>query len=104
MGKERVLFQDIRPYETPRSLEALHGPSIGLLELPINVHWGPERIVDLGTAHGVEKACRTLVCEGTSGQQEDLLNADLLRRVWRDLILPARCRAVWEGRFPELVD
>jgi hypothetical protein len=30
------------------------------------------------------------------------LNADLLRRVWRDLVLPAERRELWESKLPEL--
>lgn len=104
MAEQRVFFRDIIPYDTPSSLEALRGPATGLLTLPITVHWGPERTVDLRTRHGLTKAYRTLVREGTSEQQEAFLNAGLLRRVWPDLILPVRCRALWESRFPDLVE
>ncbi len=102
MAEQRVLYRDVIPYETPSSLAALRGPATGVLTLPLTVHWGPERTVDLSTPHGVTKAYRTLVREGTSEQQEAALNASVLRRVWPDLVLPARCRALWESRFPEL--
>ena len=85
MVTTRVLYQDVIPYETPSSLGALAGPSEGTLTLPVTVHWGPDATVDLSTADGVEKAYESLVREGTSQQQEALLNADLLRRVWPQL-------------------
>jgi len=30
------------------------------------------------------------------------LDGDTLRRLWPDLWLPARLRALWQARFPEL--
>lgn len=98
----RVLYQDVIPYDTPSSLEALAGPGEGVLLLPITVHWGPEPTADLSTPDGVDKAYESLVREGTTQQQEALLNAELLRRVWRGLRLPRRCRDLWESRFPDL--
>lgn len=97
-----VLYQDVIPYETPSSLEALHGPAGGVLILPRTVYWGPDPSADLDTSSGRLKAYRNLIREGTSDVQEALLNADLLRQVWPDVILPQRCRALWESRFPDL--
>ncbi|WP_139142846.1 transcriptional regulator [Humibacillus sp. DSM 29435] len=98
----RVLYQDVIPYDTPSSIEALAGPCGGVLVLPITVHWGPEPTADLSTPDGVEKAYESLVREGTTQQQEELLDAELLRRVWPGLRLPQRCRDLWESRFPDL--
>lgn len=98
----RVLYRDVIPYETPSSLDLLSGPADGVLTLPVTVHWGPEALTDLSTPDGVEKAYESLVREGTAQQQEELLNADLLRSVWPQLHLPTRCRELWQARFPEL--
>lgn len=62
----RVLFKDIIPYDTPRSLDALRGPASGMLDLPVTVYWGPprastcriRRIWKLPTKHWFEKAPR----------------------------------------------
>lgn len=99
---ERVLFQDVIPYDVPTSLSGLAGPSTGTLVLPHPIHWGPDRVVELDSFAGRSKAYRAIVREGTSAEQEALLNAGLLRALWNHLRLPARCRAVWETRFPEL--
>lgn len=50
----------------------------------------------------LRSAYRALVRDGTTAVQEDFLNGALLRRVWSALILPERCRHVWESRFPDL--
>jgi len=98
----RVLYQDVIPYETPRSLDALRGPAAGVVILPRSVYWGPDPSANLDTRSGLHKAYRNLIREGTGELQEALLNADLLRRVWPGLALPHRCRALWESRFPDL--
>jgi hypothetical protein len=59
--------------------------------------------VDLATRDGVEKAYESLVREGTSQQQEALLNADVLREMWPQIRLPKPCRQLWESRLPELL-
>ncbi len=97
-----VLYQDVIPYETPSSLDALRGPAAGVVILPRTVYWGPDPTADLDTRSGLHKAYRNLIREGTREVQEALLNPVLLRRVWPDLALPQRCRAQWESRFPDL--
>jgi len=98
----RVLYRDVVPYDTPTSLAALHGPASGPVELPVTVHWGPRRVFDLDDPGLRSAAYRAIVREGTPADQEALLNADLLRELWGELILPDRCRQLWETRFPEL--
>jgi hypothetical protein len=97
-----VLYQDVIPYATPRSLDALRGPAQGVVVLPRSVYWGPDPSANLDTRSGLHKAYRNLIREGTTDLQEALLNADILRAVWPELALPARCRGLWESRFPEL--
>lgn len=99
---ERVLYRDTVPYDVPSSLAALRGPAAGILELPITVHWGPRRTFDLDRQGLRQAAYRAIVREGTTADQEALLNADLLRQMWDELILPERCRQLWEQTFPEL--
>ena len=36
---ERVLYQDVIPYEMPSSLAALHGPTEGVITLPLTVSY-----------------------------------------------------------------
>lgn len=99
----RLKFRDVVPYETPSSLDALSGPACGSLELPRTVHWGPRRLFDLDDLGQRRAAYRALVREGSKSTQETYLNEALLRREWPDLVLPDRCRAIWESAFPELV-
>jgi hypothetical protein len=99
---ERVLFKDVVPYDTPSSLSALKGPAAGVIELPLAIYWGPRRLYDLSDCHDLRSAYQALVREGTPDIQEATLNKKLLRRVWPALMLPERCRHIWESRFPDL--
>lgn len=103
MAANRVQFRDVIPYEVPSSLSTLHGPADGKLTVPITVHWGPSRMFDLDEAGQRRMVYQTLVREGTPQVQEALLNETLLRQEWSGMILPERCRALWEVRFPELI-
>lgn len=100
---DRVLIQDVVPYELPSSLDELRGPGSGVLKIPQSVHWGPDSGADLSTRDGVQKAYGSLIREGSAAQQEQLLNRGVLLRAWSELRLPQRCRALWEAQFPELL-
>ncbi|QOT24073.1 transcriptional regulator [Paenarthrobacter sp. YJN-D] len=101
-NEPRVLIQDVIPYEVPERLTDLHGPAEGVLTLPQHVYWGPKADCDLGEPEGVIKAYQALLREGTRADQNELLNAGLLVRVWNELMLPVRCRTLWENKFPQL--
>ncbi|AQX81361.1 hypothetical protein BWO91_16580 [Plantibacter flavus] len=98
----RVFYEDIKPYDVPASLDELHGPEHGLLDLPITVYWGPASIVDLDTPGGIAKAYQAVLREGRVSDQITLLNQRRLVQVWPELLLPTRVRELWETRFPPL--
>ncbi|MEJ1116830.1 transcriptional regulator [Paenarthrobacter sp. CCNWLY172] len=101
-NEPRVLIQDVIPYEVAESLEAMQGPGEGVLTLPQHVYWGPQADCDLGQREGVYKAYQAILREGTRAEQVQLLNADLLLKVWSELMLPVRVRDLWEKKFPQL--
>ncbi|WP_066039600.1 hypothetical protein [Herbiconiux solani] len=98
----RVFYRDIKPYEAPAELDELRGPRDGSVELPITVYWGPAHTFDLANESDVVEAYQATLREGRTVDQVELLNRDLLMRVWPELLLPVRVRSLWEGRFPEL--
>ncbi|MCJ1714642.1 hypothetical protein [Curtobacterium sp. VKM Ac-2922] len=102
MTSNRVLYSNVKPYAVPARLEDLHGPEHGLLELPVNVYWGPNPVVDLDTDDGVDKAYQSVIQEGRIEDLVAILNPNRLRSVWADLLIPGRARAAWENRFPAL--
>lgn len=99
----RVFYSDVKPYAVPTHLEDLHGPEHGSLELPRNVYWGPNPVVDLDTDDGVEKAYQSAIQEGRVEDLVAIVHPVRLRSVWPALLIPARARAAWENRFPALL-
>jgi hypothetical protein len=99
----RVFYRDIKPYDAPDRLEQLQGPRSGLLDVPINVYWGPRHTFDLDNGSDVIQTYEAALREGRVIDQETLLNHELLLETWPDLMLPVRVRELWETRFPELV-
>ena len=88
---ERVLYQDVIPYEMPSSLAALHGPTEGVITLPLTVYWGPDATADLSTPDGVEKVYENLIREGTNDVRA------IVSRVYQgldDRLVKAACLSV----------
>jgi len=99
----RVFVRDVKPYAVPASLNDLAGPATGELVLPHSVMWAPgDGRVDLDVPGGASLAYRALLSEGSLEDILRLVNADRLRDVWGDLLLPRRVRSLWEAAFLEL--
>jgi len=89
----------------PDRIEDLHGSSLGVLEVPHHMACGhaSRRQYDLGDPIQLRHAYEQVLCEAAGcGEVEDLINPEMLRRVWRDLHLPSRVREAWETRHPTL--
>ncbi len=96
-------YAAVRPYTVPDTLDELTGPTRGVIELPGNLDWGPRRVYDLDDFSDSRLLYMRVIRE--SAHVEDLrrfLNAMVLTRLWPQLVLPARVRALWEERFPSL--
>lgn len=89
----------------PDRIEDLHGSSLGVLEVPHHMACGhaSRRRYDLDDPVQLRHAYEQVLCEAAGcGEVEDLINPEMLRRVWRDLHLPSRVREAWETRHPTL--
>lgn len=101
--ERRVRFRDIKPYDVPESLDELHGPLDGIVSLPQSVYWQADRFnIDLSRPGKIEMVYQNVLAEGLLEDICRFVNADHLRRVWRNLRLDRRLRQMWEERFPEL--
>lgn len=104
MTQQRMYFREIKPYAVPDSLEALRGPSSGLVTLPMWVYWAPgERTFDVGTRSGAKRAYVAVLSEGVLDEVCEVVNAQRLKQLWDAMVIPRRARALWEQQFPELV-
>ncbi|MFF5146954.1 hypothetical protein ACFY6U_45825 [Streptomyces sp. NPDC013157] len=92
-----------RVYALPESLDELIGPTSHTVILPRHIDWGPHYEYDLADEADLLLMYERVIREAQStGDLRAHLNADLLRRHWTDLFLPAPARAAWQARFPEL--
>ena len=98
----RRTFANSVAYEVPDSLESLSGPSAGIVDLPRSLYWGPELDVDLGDHSDVQRMYQAVVRIGTVQEEKRWLDRRTLICIWPDLVLPVRCRKLWESRFSEL--
>lgn len=94
-------FASTKTYDIPASWDELQGPSEGTLALPLSIHWGPQQSVDLSDLVDVGRGYRSILVEGTAEQQAEMLNADLLERIWPDTLMPPPVRRLWSQKFPE---
>jgi hypothetical protein len=86
------------------ALADLHGPATGIVELPLRLFWSaPDRTFNLDARHDALAMYQTVLGEARTGDDlTSYLNADLLRRLWPALHLPAYIRQAWETAHADL--
>lgn len=96
-------YVDQRHYVVPARLDELHGPTGGSVILDRSLDWSGDSFYDLDDPGDLQVMYQTVLNEAaTTDQLARWLNAETLLRMWPDLWLPARLRALWQKRFPEL--
>jgi hypothetical protein len=92
-----------RPVVVVDDLTRLHGPSTGMVTLPITLNWTPRRRYDLASETARRSLYQVVLREAhTEDEIETYLNADLLRRLWGSLTLPRAVREFWQAQHPIL--
>ncbi len=100
----RTLYGDARPYVAVEDLGTLRGPTDSLVELPLELNWGPKRTYDLSSDSDRRALYERVLNEALRTEQlQAYLNGELLVQLWPQLFLPSRVRSLWEARFPQLV-
>ena len=97
-------FEQTIPYDTPNSLDELHGPTAGTVQVRPRIDTSPDPVYDLADPNQRWSLYSAVVRDGLSTEQTEILNRVLLVGLWAELNLPARCRAIWESKFPELAE
>lgn len=97
-------FEQTIPYDTPESLDDLHGPTSGTIGVRPHINTSPYPVYDLDSSSQRWSLYSAVVRDGLPSEQAALLNQELLLALWADLNLPVRCRAIWEDKFPELAE
>jgi hypothetical protein len=96
-------YADQRHYAVPARLTDLRGPRAGMVTLDRSLDWSGDARYDLDDAGDLQLMYQTVLSQAATA--EDLgrwLDGHLLRRMWPDLWLPDRVRALWKSRFPDL--
>ncbi|MCP2339766.1 hypothetical protein [Actinomadura rupiterrae] len=86
----------------PASIDDLHGPVTGAVELPLHVVWSGRKRFDLGDTRQRLVLYALLLSEAPAADLCKWLNGDLLLEQWSELrmmLSPARRRA-WESVLP----
>ncbi|GMA23350.1 hypothetical protein GCM10025864_11090 [Luteimicrobium album] len=95
-------YADHLPYDTPESLDELQGPTSGEVRLPPPI----DTSLDPTYALSDPGAASMAIHAGAAGGERRAATG--VHR-WQDTVsgvgelkLPARCRAIWEAKFPLL--
>ncbi|MEU9247750.1 hypothetical protein [Streptomyces sp. NPDC048385] len=104
VAEDLALYREKFRRRLPQSLDELHGPAQGVVELPLHMAWSGMTSYDLGKPRQRMGLYRTVLHEGLRDDLPRYLNEDLLLRLWPVLrILVGRTvRSVWEDAFPQL--
>lgn len=101
---QRGFFGQTIPYDTPESLDELHGPTSGSVRVRPRIDTSPNPVYDLAEPSQVWSLYSAVVRDGLPREQVAILGRATLLALWTDLNLPTRCRTIWEGKFPELAE
>lgn len=100
---EPARYEHTRPFVVPDDLETLHGPTSGVVTLPIHLDWSASNTYILSNPRRVRTLYSTVIQQATSEEElRTYLDNGTLRREWRGLRMPPYVRAAWETRFPDL--
>lgn len=98
------MYQEKFRRHLPESLDELHGPAHGVVELPLHLAWSGMTSYDLGKPRQRVGLYRTVLHEGLHDDLPLYLNQDLLLQLWPVLrtLVGRTVRTVWEDAFPQL--
>ncbi|MFG2725422.1 hypothetical protein [Streptomyces canus] len=103
-AEDLALYREKFRRRLPESLDELHGPTDGVVELPLHLARSGMTSYDLGKPRQRMGLYRTVLHEGLHDDLPHYLNRDLLLELWPVLrtLAGRTVRTVWEDAFPEL--
>jgi hypothetical protein len=103
-AEDLALYREKFRRRLPESLDKLHGPTHGVVELPLHLAWSGMTSYDLDNPRQRMGLYRTVLHEGLHDDLPRYLNQDLLLELWPVLrtLVGRTVRTVWEDTFPEL--
>jgi hypothetical protein len=99
-----ALYREEFRRRLPESLEELHGPIQGVVELPLHMVWSGITSYDMSKPRQRMGLYRTVLHEGLRDDLPRYLNQELLLQLWPVLhaLVGRTVRTVWEDTFPQL--
>ncbi|MEV6759622.1 hypothetical protein AB0N16_03020 [Streptomyces sp. NPDC051105] len=103
-AKDLALYREKFRRRLPKSLNELHGPTQGIVELPLHMAWSGMTSYDLSKPRQRMGLYRTVLHEGLHDDLPRYLNQNLLLQLWPVLrtLVGRTVRTVWEDAFPQL--
>jgi hypothetical protein len=103
-AEDLALYREKFRLRLPESLDELHGPTQGVVELPLHMAWSGMTSYDLSKPRQRMGLYRTVLHEGLHDDLPRYLNQDLLLQLWPVLrtLVGRTVRTVWEDAFPQL--
>ena len=72
----------------------------GPVELPFHIRWtGPPKVYDLDDPRDRARVYEQVLREGTDDDVRYFIDADVLLRLWDELVLPPHVRRAWASWF-----
>jgi hypothetical protein len=104
VAEDLALYREKFRRRLPESLDELHGPTQGVVELPLHMAWSGMTSYDMSKPRQRMGLYRTVLHEGLRDDLPRYLNRDLLLQLWPVLrtLVGRTVRAVWEDAFPQL--
>jgi hypothetical protein len=104
VAEDLALYREKFRRRLPESLDELHGPTHGVVDLPLHMAWSGMTSYDLTKPRQRMGLYRTVLHEGLRDDLPQYLNRDLLLQLWPVLrtLVGRTVRAVWEDAFPQL--
>ncbi|MET8899718.1 hypothetical protein [Streptomyces sp. NPDC004538] len=104
VAEDLALYREKFRRRLPESLDELHGPTQGTVELPLHMAWSGMTSYDMGKPRQRMGLYRTVLHEGLRDDLPRYLNEDLLLELWPVLrtLVGRTVRTVWENAFPQL--
>lgn len=103
-AEDLALYREKFRHRLPESLDELHGPAHGVVDLPLHMAWSGMTSYDLGKPRQRMGLYRTVLHDGLHDDLPRYLNQDLLLQLWPALRTLVGCtlRSVWDDAFPQL--
>ncbi|MBK3623735.1 hypothetical protein JHN59_02540 [Streptomyces sp. MBT49] len=104
VSEDLALYREKFRRRLPESLDELHGPTQGIVELPLHMAWSGMTSYDMGNPRQRMGLYRTVLHEGLRDDLPRYLAEDLLLQLWPVLrtLVGRTVRSVWEDAFPQL--